>query len=101
MKVTKKDLEIGMRFECIEDFKCQPVWFENVDSKEYATEIAFGNDALLEVGDTVTVTEKCRKYYCGHGYTGDMVFFKINGHEEAGEHVMFWINFKKHTNFVK
>jgi hypothetical protein len=97
MKVTKNNLKVGMRFEIVNDIDCTKYEFDE-DGCLITTVTSY--DTTLDKGDTVTITEVCKKYNCGHGYTGDMVRFKVDGHEQFGEYLIFWINFKKCSNIL-
>jgi hypothetical protein len=91
-KVSKNNLSIGMQFEIVNETDCTKYEF---DEDGYLITTTSSYNTTLDVGDCVTITEVCKKYNCGHGYTGDMVRFKVNGHERFGEFLLFWIDFKK------
>lgn len=92
MKRTKANFKTHQTYRIIDEIRCVPfVWNENdnlnMDGK---------NDVTLNSG-LIYVYWGPKKYNTGHGKTGDMVVFKVNG---GGDYAVFWSDFKKSTVFI-
>lgn len=93
MRITKKNLKLGMKFMIKDKLSCLRYSFD-----EYGhLKMGINDYGDLECDMPVTVAGLNKKYRLSTGYSGDMVKFEVEGQE----FVAFWINFKKSTNYLE
>ena len=93
MKITKSNLEIGMKFMIKDSLDCLRYSFD----EDGCLEMSPCDYGELKSDIPVTVTGLIKKYRTEAGYSGDMVRFETKGEE----YVSFWIDFKNSTNYLE
>lgn len=92
MKVTKKNLKLGMRFDIKDKLECLRFSFD----EDGHLKMRIQDHGELESNIPIAITGLIKKYRTGTGYSGDMVKFEVNGEE----FLSFWIDFKRSTVFL-